>query len=82
MILGNKFVFISGEKKDVNGKVYCNVNAECVDDGDVVQFGTSPEVLAQLQKYKEYYFHLDVFRYTKDGKTSTIFNLVDVQASK
>lgn len=82
MILGNKFVFISGDKRDVKDKVYCNVNAECVADGDVWQFSTTPEVFAQLQKYKEYYFHVDIFKYVKDGKTNIGLNLVDVQASK
>lgn len=80
MILTGKFVFISAEKNERDGKVYHSVNMECVADGQVHRFNAVESEVLKMKKYQTYNCHLDVRSYTYQGQTRTSFNLVDVDA--
>lgn len=82
MVLYGKFVFISGEKKQSTDgeRVFCNLNVECLTDEKVCQFGCSPEVFDTLKKYQKYEFGVDIYEFTKDGKTKVVKNVVSSKA--
>lgn len=65
MIVNAKMILVSVEKKESNGKIYCNANMECVEDGTVSRLGCDVEVANCLtEKYKPYdcFFNVGVSR--------------------
>ena len=54
MILNGKFVLISMEKRESNGKLYYNANIES-EDGKILRVGCDADTANNVsQKYKEY----------------------------
>lgn len=81
MILFGDFVFISGEKTERDGNVYCSINAECVQDEQVVKFNCKPDVFAGLKKYQKYRLAVDIFEFTnKSGVKVTAKTVVESKA--
>lgn len=80
MILSGKFVYISGEKRESNGNVYCDVNVECVTNEEVVRMSCVPELLPNLKKYSRYEMAVDIRDgVTKDGVKYIVKKVVDAK---
>ncbi len=50
MILSGKFIMISVETRESNGKVYNNVNIEA-EDGKLLRLSVNEDVVPKMQKY-------------------------------
>lgn len=76
MYLEGRFVFISAEKRESDGKIYHNVNIESEDDGKMYRFGATEDAVAKLIKYRPYkgFFEPRVWN------NQLSLNLVDAEA--
>lgn len=81
MKLFGDFVFISGEKTVKDNNTYCSINAECVQDEEVVKLNCKPEIFDGLKKYQKYRLAVDVFEFTnKSGVKVTAKTVVESKA--
>ena len=76
MILSGKFVLISVESRESNGKTYYNANMESVEDGKLFRWGATETAVDKMKKYQTYLGHFEPRVW--DGKLS--LTLLDVDA--
>lgn len=75
MILSGYVTFISSSSRESQGKTYYNANLESKDDGRIYNCNTKPEVIAKMQKYKEYLAYFE----TRTWEGKMYLNLIDVE---
>lgn len=79
MILFGNFVFVKGDKREKDGRVYCNVTVECVEDESVEEMACEPDVLSKLKKYNKYQMVVSTRKSTWDGVTRERKIVTDVK---
>lgn len=68
MIVSGKFVMISVNEREYNGKKYYNANVEDLDTGKMLSFDADATIVPQMVKYTQFIGTFEVSQYGKDTR--------------